>query len=203
MGAAVIEGLRGGVVEYSATLSSDARAAVLQSARGGGVSVLVTSDLASRGLDLPALPCVVQYDPAPKAKGAVHRLGRAARAGAVGLGFSFVQPEQTRHFLAQAGRLVGAGGAPAPLSREHVPKGLLEAYAVCMKEVLSSLSGVLGEERGGLPPTRAVPRLSLALPPLDGAPTAVTSGSDSSSSSESSSDSDGGSSSSSSSSSSS
>jgi superfamily II DNA/RNA helicase len=60
--------LRGRVIEFSASLSQEQRSAALKAARKGGVSVLVSSDAAARGLDLPSLPAVIHYDVPTKTK---------------------------------------------------------------------------------------------------------------------------------------
>ncbi|KAI2619166.1 DEAD-domain-containing protein [Hypoxylon sp. NC1633] len=55
-------------------------------------SVLITTDIASRGLDVPAVDLVVEYDPAFSADDHVHRIGRTARAGRPGKAALFLQP---------------------------------------------------------------------------------------------------------------
>ncbi|KAI0173277.1 DEAD-domain-containing protein [Hypoxylon sp. FL1284] len=54
--------------------------------------VLVTTDIASRGLDVPAVDLVVEYDPAFSVDDHVHRVGRTARAGRSGKAALFLQP---------------------------------------------------------------------------------------------------------------
>ncbi|KAI2640875.1 ATP-dependent RNA helicase dbp-7 [Hypomontagnella submonticulosa] len=54
--------------------------------------VLITTDIASRGLDVPAVDLVVEYDPAFSVDDHVHRIGRTARAGRPGKAMLFLQP---------------------------------------------------------------------------------------------------------------
>ncbi|KAI0005274.1 P-loop containing nucleoside triphosphate hydrolase protein [Xylariaceae sp. FL0662B] len=55
-------------------------------------SVLITTDIASRGLDVPAVDLVIEYDPAFSVDDHVHRIGRTARAGRPGKAALFLQP---------------------------------------------------------------------------------------------------------------
>ncbi|KAB5576229.1 P-loop containing nucleoside triphosphate hydrolase protein [Coniochaeta sp. 2T2.1] len=55
-------------------------------------TVLITTDISSRGLDVPAVDLVVEYDPAFAAADHVHRVGRTARAGRPGKAVIFLQP---------------------------------------------------------------------------------------------------------------
>nr|WP_229718677.1 DEAD/DEAH box helicase [Nocardia jinanensis] len=60
----------------------------------GGVSALVATDIAARGIHVDAVSLVVHADPPADAKDYVHRAGRTARAGASGTVITVVTPEQ-------------------------------------------------------------------------------------------------------------
>jgi superfamily II DNA/RNA helicase len=67
---------------------------VMSQLREGQLSVLVASDLASRGLDVDDISHVVNYDLPEDPEVYVHRIGRTARAGRNGVAWSFVCPDQ-------------------------------------------------------------------------------------------------------------
>lgn len=68
------------------------RAAAYQEFREGKFRVLVATDLASRGLDMPEVDLIVNYDLPKHYKDYVHRTGRAARRGRAGRCLSFAGP---------------------------------------------------------------------------------------------------------------
>ena len=55
-------------------------------------TILITTDISSRGLDVPAVDLVIEYDPAFSVADHVHRIGRTARAGRPGKTVLFLQP---------------------------------------------------------------------------------------------------------------
>lgn len=67
---------------------------VMDRLREGGLSVLVASDLAARGLDVEDISHVVNYDLPEDPEVYIHRIGRTARAGREGVAWSFVCPDQ-------------------------------------------------------------------------------------------------------------
>jgi ATP-dependent RNA helicase RhlE len=78
-------------------MSQSQRARVLQDLREGALDVLVTTDLAARGIDVPGLAVVVNYDLPRSPDDYVHRIGRTARAGARGVAVSFVSAGTEAH----------------------------------------------------------------------------------------------------------
>ena len=59
---------------------------------------LVATDVAARGLDIPSMPCVINYELPRSPKDYIHRIGRTGRAENAGVAFSFVNPDDLRHF---------------------------------------------------------------------------------------------------------
>ncbi|MBX3246641.1 MAG: DEAD/DEAH box helicase [Myxococcales bacterium] len=78
-------------------LSQAARERVLSRLRSGGLSVVVATDVAARGIDVDHITHVINLDLPPRAEEYVHRIGRTGRAGREGVAISFVTPgERTR-----------------------------------------------------------------------------------------------------------
>ena len=63
------------------------------------IRFLVVTDVAARGLDIPLLKNVINYDFPAKCKLFVHRAGRAGRQGRVGTVFSFVDPTEMPYMI--------------------------------------------------------------------------------------------------------
>ena len=62
--------------------------------RRGEVRVLVATDIASRGIDVPEVSCVINTEIPMELESYVHRIGRTARAGESGAAITFVTPEE-------------------------------------------------------------------------------------------------------------
>jgi len=58
----------------------------------------VATDLASRGIDVPSLRVVINYELPRSPKDFIHRIGRTGRAGEAGEAISFVTPDDEHHF---------------------------------------------------------------------------------------------------------
>ncbi|KAL3913596.1 MAG: hypothetical protein SGPRY_007928 [Prymnesium sp.] len=99
---------------------------------------MLCSDVASRGVDVPRLPVVINFDPPPSLTVYTHRLGRTGRQGAAGTVISLLKLDApSRAFAADARRLFDRLGEPPP---EDISQ-LLQQAAAC------------GEPRGGHPPS--------------------------------------------------
>jgi superfamily II DNA/RNA helicase len=75
---------------FHGEMSQGARQQVLDEFKAGRWDVVVTTDLAARGIDIALLPVVVNYDLPRSATDYTHRIGRTGRAGAQGEAVSFV-----------------------------------------------------------------------------------------------------------------
>ncbi|RUS45924.1 DEAD/DEAH box helicase [Cohnella sp. AR92] len=71
------------------------RGEVMRRFREGRTKLLIASDVAARGLDVPGLPLVIQYEPALDADHYVHRAGRTGRMGREGQSIMLMTPQET------------------------------------------------------------------------------------------------------------
>ena len=74
--------------------SQAARQRALNEFKSGKARVLVATDVAARGLDIPNLPLVINHDLPMVAEDYVHRIGRTGRNGATGEALSLVSPDE-------------------------------------------------------------------------------------------------------------
>ena len=80
-------------------MDQEARKIHVSRFRSRRTMLLIVTDVAARGIDIPLLDNVVNWDFPPKPKIFVHRVGRAARAGRTGTAYSFVTPEDMPYLL--------------------------------------------------------------------------------------------------------
>jgi len=83
----------------------------------GRIDTLVATDVAARGIDVRDITHVINYDAPGATEDYVHRVGRTARAGADGIGITFVLEDQVREVVSMVAGLglhreLEAGGLP-------------------------------------------------------------------------------------------
>jgi len=81
------------------SLDQVARKENADSFRAGQTQILVVTDVAARGIDIPVLSNVINYDFPAESKIFVHRVGRTARAGQRGWAYSLVAVDDTPYFV--------------------------------------------------------------------------------------------------------
>jgi ATP-dependent RNA helicase RhlE len=72
----------------------------LDAFRSGNVRILVATDIAARGIDVPNISHVVNYELPNEPESYVHRIGRTARAGAGGAALAFCDHDERPHLQA-------------------------------------------------------------------------------------------------------
>jgi ATP-dependent RNA helicase DeaD len=137
----VVEGLqgRGYLAEgLHGDMSQPMREKVLRAFRAGQTEVLVATDVAARGLDIPDVSPVVNFDLPPDPEYYVHRIGRTGRLGRSGEAITFVNPSELRE-LKLIERTTGAR-----IRREEVPTvaEVEERDAQLLKERLTHILNV-------------------------------------------------------------
>jgi len=115
--------------------SQAARTRALDAFRSGRLSILVATDVASRGIDVDGISHVVNYDLPNEPESYVHRIGRTGRAGRDGKAIAFCDQSEGG-YLRDIERLIGesiqvdddhpwhaASAVPAPAARRPPPRG--------------------------------------------------------------------------------
>jgi ATP-dependent RNA helicase RhlE len=80
--------------------SQPQRTQALADFKSGRIRVLVATDIAARGIDVEGLSHVVNFDVPNVPEDYIHRVGRTARAGATGMAFTFVSPDEMNELRA-------------------------------------------------------------------------------------------------------
>jgi ATP-dependent RNA helicase RhlE len=80
--------------------AQNARIRALDAFRTGKVRVLVATDIAARGIDVPSISHVINYELPNEPESYVHRIGRTARAGTGGSAIAFCDPSERSHLRA-------------------------------------------------------------------------------------------------------
>lgn len=117
------------IAAYSAELPPTERTVLLEKFQAGQIDLLICSDAAARGLDLPNVALVINYDAPKHLRTYIHRVGRTARAGKSGQACTILATRQAHYFkemLKKAGK--------ERISPLRIPK-----------EELISLIGILNE----------------------------------------------------------
>ncbi len=98
-------------------MDQHARLRTLESFRDGKVDYLIASDVAARGLDIPDVSHVFNFDVPTHAEDYVHRIGRTGRAGREGFAATMVSPDEFKYFDAIEKlldtKIEWVGGAPS------------------------------------------------------------------------------------------
>ena len=83
---------------FSGNMTGKAREKLLVKFAAGQVNCLVSTDVITRGIDVPDIDIVINYDAPKHATTYIHRSGRTGRAGKSGLVVSMTEAKEMRHF---------------------------------------------------------------------------------------------------------
>jgi len=109
------------------------RAAILDSFRSGTCKILIATDVAARGLDIPGVDVVVHYRPTKRIDSYIHRSGRCGRAGNKGTSICLIAPEDT-HLIRSIEKTIKSELVEFPLPTNE------DIHQVNMSSVLSMLT---------------------------------------------------------------
>jgi ATP-dependent RNA helicase DeaD len=84
------------VAALNGDMNQQARERVIEQLKSGGLDIVVATDVAARGIDVPRVSHVINYDIPYDAEAYVHRIGRTGRAGRTGTAILFVAPREMR-----------------------------------------------------------------------------------------------------------
>ncbi|XP_024978914.1 DEAD-box ATP-dependent RNA helicase 10-like [Cynara cardunculus var. scolymus] len=97
-------GLR--AIPISGQMTQAKRLGALNKFKAGECNILICTDVASRGLDIPSVDMVINYDIPTNSKDYIHRVGRTARAGRSGVAISLVNQYELEWYI-QIEKLIG------------------------------------------------------------------------------------------------
>ena len=116
--------------ELHGSLAQPLRTATLQSfTRSSNPSILLCTDVASRGLDLPNIDLVIEYDPPFSADDHLHRVGRTARAGKEGRACCFLMPGPEEGYVEVLRECAGASAIKGEGAEDVLRKGFGKQFA--------------------------------------------------------------------------
>lgn len=120
------------------------RSDAMRKFREGRTKLLIASDVAARGLDIPGLPLVIQFEPALDADHYVHRAGRTGRMGRSGRSITLIEPQE-RFIMAKLSK---------QLAIELTEKALREGRLLSVEEARRARKGREEEASSSAAPTR-------------------------------------------------
>lgn len=93
-----LKGLGLNVGEMHSDLDQSQRDEIMHRYRNRHISILVATDIVSRGIDIDDIELVINFDVPREAEDYVHRIGRTARAGSEGCAITFISPDDQTVF---------------------------------------------------------------------------------------------------------
>lgn len=120
---------------FHGDIAQASRSYILKGFRDGVFKVLVTTDVAARGLDIPNIDLVIQAQPPNDTSFYIHRVGRTGRAGQSGMSILLYQPSQVQE-MKECERL-------AKVKFEKIkPPNTEQLLELCVKQAVSDIVNV-------------------------------------------------------------
>lgn len=119
--------------ELSGDLNQNDREKVLGRVREGKLRFLVATDVAARGIDIPELSHVFQYEPSEDAEVYIHRAGRTGRAGASGVAVTLINPGE-RYLLRRISKQYDLTLEERPLPADEAVEAVVAERLVALLE---------------------------------------------------------------------
>ncbi len=116
--------------------------------KSGALTILVATDVVARGLDIPSIDLVVNYDLPDDNEVYVHRIGRTGRAGREGTAISFIRPREMyriRHYERLTSSIVNSFELPniEELGKARIAKTQTELVDILAKQELSAMIEII------------------------------------------------------------
>ncbi|GAB2245079.1 hypothetical protein Droror1_Dr00000572 [Drosera rotundifolia] len=127
-------------IPISGHMTQSKRLGALNKFKAAECKTLICTDVASRGLDIPSVDMVVNYDIPSNSKDYIHRVGRTARAGRSGVAISLVNQYEVGLFL-QIEKLIGKKLSKFPAEEEQallLLERVTEAKRLAQKKIKES-----------------------------------------------------------------
>jgi ATP-dependent RNA helicase DDX51/DBP6 len=134
-----------GILTKTSSSSKSSRK-TLKAFRNGKLSILIASDRASRGLDVPDVAHVVNYDMPHSMTSYVHRVGRTARAGREGMAWTLFTNTEARWFWNEIARSSNIGRGSRKVERikvdvDSIGQGMRRMYENALKKLQFAVQG--------------------------------------------------------------
>lgn len=133
-------GATGAVFRLHGNIPQHERMAAFKTFCAAPSGVLLCTDVAARGLNLPTVQWIVQYDPPTETRDYVHRVGRTARSGKQGSSLLFLMPSEAAYLdhLQQHGLTMAALSTEKTLTRVGKHGGFMRSNKKLPHEVVQS-----------------------------------------------------------------
>ena len=144
-------GMSSEIAEFSSAITAKQRAATLRRCRDVGtvnkVTVLVCSDGLARGMDLPSVSTVINYDVPAYAKTYVHRCGRTARATKRGSAINVLKGGQIAKFRKMR-QLINGGQVETVGIKKDLVRSVIPIYKKCVHALKKVIEDEQNEDLG-------------------------------------------------------